>query len=133
MKTFLAVLFASLWVTPIFAGPFGIVRYECANMSAERDGIKCAVAPRFVTNQPTLLIRVLGGTADPEERKNRITYMIARTIRSFFLDGGKYVAMRAVNPAGVLVERICHKLKRGLSSDCLDWQPVEGGDLVKWP
>ena len=113
------------------ADPFTVINYECKEIGASKEGIRCAV--RQVKDLgPVLLIRIL---PKPElaEAIERVEYLVARTTQKFYSLGGKWFYVRSVKPNGQVVQRACSRIKGSMTERCHDWYPAKTNQGVKWP
>ncbi len=105
---------------PSLAGPFDDINYECRQLDAKRDGIKCLV--RYEGSQPILYIRYLRasreGTKDQQERTR---YIVSTTQRNFVALGGVTI-LRRFTLDGIPAQQLCTSFHR---------RPIVCGDPIK--
>lgn len=127
--TVLVVLLACSATATVLADRFDSTSYECEQMDPKKDGIRCAVG--FLDAMgPTLFIRVHANGGLVEKYDKRTRYIVEKTHRTFFQDGGRVLIMRFKRQDGATLQQTCYN-RRG-RPNCNELHVEAGEDaLVK--
>jgi hypothetical protein len=123
-----ALIVATLIAAPALAHPFDTINYECKQIDAVKDGIKCRV--RYEGSQPILFIRYMysrKATPNPE----RTAYLVSTTQRNFVALGGVTI-LRRFTLDGIPAQQLCTSLHRR-PIVCNDPLRVSELENMPWP
>lgn len=120
-------LIACLAPIAVHADRFDSTSYECEQMDPKKDGIRCAVG--FLDAMgPTLFIRVHANGGLVEKYDKRTRYIVEKTHRTFFQDGGRVLIMRFKRQDGATLQQTCYN-RRG-RPNCNELHVETGEDTL---
>ncbi len=130
MARFFSALIALSGLVLAFAAHadrFDTTRYECGQMDPKKDGFRCAMH-YFGPMGPTLFVRVHANGGLVEKYDKRTRYLVDKTERTFYQDGGRALIIRFKRQDGATLQQMCFN-RRG-RSNCNELHVETGEDTL---